>query len=278
MTVPQQPSYPAQGPVPQQPAPPPMYYSPPAPSAYSPPNSWWREKMPFGPVPFTLAVVGVLTLCVALLGPAAVYTRIYEDYQEIYDIPIFGSYYSFPDYTSLSNLDILPILLTLMLLVVTFAATAGRRLAAKVGTMAMGVVALAFLVSQVLNWKALLLETNHRTEGLAPEPEPSDTFDPDDGDALGETVAFGWGAILLILALLLLISAAATTFDRKPEPGLPPGAPQGPYSVSGQTGSFPQIPQQPAPGDPMGLTVTTDPPPQHGQWQQARQGPPPHQP
>ncbi|GIG71250.1 hypothetical protein [Phytomonospora endophytica] len=270
MTVPQQPAYPAQGPPPQQA---PMIYAPPPPppAAYHPTSSWWREKMPFGPAPFALTLVGVLLIAISLLGPAAVYTRDYGDYSEIYDIPIFGSFYSFPDYTTLSNLDFLPVLLTLGLLFATVASTGSRRLGAKIGTIAFGVIAIAMLVSQVLNWKALLLETNHRTEGLDPSPDPSDTFD-EDSEIDGESVTFGWGVILLIIALVVLIAAAATTFDRTERatgvPGPPVPFPQSP------TGSFPQVPPQPSYDNPHGMVVTQDPPPQPGQWQQP---PPPHQ-
>lgn len=271
MTVPQQPAHPAPGPVPQQPQGQ-MIYSPPPPSGpYVAAPSWWQEKMPFGPVPFALTLVGVLLIAISLLGPAAVYTRDYGEYSEIFDIPIFGSFYSFPDYTTLSNLDFLPTLLTLMLLVVTFASTAGRRLSAKIGTMALGVIAIAMLISQVLNWKALLLETNRRTEGLDPSPEPSDTFD-EDSDSADESVAFGWGVILLIVALVLLIAAAATTFDKKAPAVQGAPAPM-PYAPS-PTGSFPQVPAQPTYDNPQGIVVTQDPPQQPGQWQQPQ---PPHQ-
>lgn len=264
MSVPQQPAYPAQGPVPQQPQAP-MIYSPTPPGAYHPTSSWWREKMPFGPAPFALTLVGVLLLAISLLGPAAVYTRDYGDYREIYDIPIFGTYYAFPDYTTLSNLDVLPTLITLLLLVVTAASTGRRRLAAKLGTISFGVVAVALVVSQVLNWKALLLETNQRTEGIDPSPDPSDTFD-DDLEINDESVAFGWGLLLLIIALVLLMAAAATTFDRAP--AATAGAPGPAPFPQSPTGSFPQVPAQPSYDNPQGIVVTPDPPPQPGQWQQ----------
>jgi len=270
MTVPQQPAYPAPGPVPQQPQGQMIYSPPPPPGPYNPAPSWWQEKMPFGPAPFALTVVGVLLIAVSLLGPAAVFTRDYGEYSEIFDIPIFGSFYAFPDYTTLNNLDFLPTLLTLLLLVVTFASTAGRRLSAKIGTMSMGVIAIAMLISQVLNWKALLLDTNRRTEGLDPSPDPSETFD-EDSDASDESLAFGWGVILLIVALVLLIAAAATTFDKK-APAVQQGGFAAPPFSPTPTGAFPQV--QPSYDNPQGIVVTQDPPQQPGQWQQPQQ---PHQ-
>ncbi|GLZ80882.1 hypothetical protein Afil01_56890 [Actinorhabdospora filicis] len=259
--VPQQAAYPAtatgQFPVVQPVTAPPLTYSPPPPSPPPPVSSFWRERMPFGPVPLILTAVGTLLIVIGYLGPAAIYADDKTAYKEIWEIPVNGLSRGY-QYGGVAGIDLLPLYLALALLAATLAVRGRARVGLKVGTLLAGLVAIASIVGSILSWRSYLLGTQHYYTGNAPEPSPSDSYgsgdDPD--EYLGDTVSFGWGTILLVLGILIVMTAAAVTFDPKaaaPAAVASPGPPPSPVVAHQQPG-------YPAP------TPAPAPPP--GQWQQ----------
>lgn len=256
--VPQQAAYPATGqfPVVQPVTGPPLTYNPPPPTPPAPVSSFWRERMPFGPVPLILTAVGTLLLVVGYLGPAAIYADDKTDYKEVWEIPVNGLSRGY-QYGGVAGIDLLPLYLTLALLVAALAVRGRARVGLKVGTLIAGLVTIAAIAGSILSWRSYLLGTQHYYTGNAPEPSPSDSYgsgdDPD--EYLGDTLSFGWGSILLVLGVLILMTAAAVTFDPKPADAPVTGAPVAVAPVPQQQPAYPTAPI-PAPA----------PPP--GQWQQ----------
>lgn len=217
--------------------------------------------VPVGIVPAALALAGLLLLCIALLGPAATISENHGGYTDFTRIRFFGGYYNLSrlDFNSFSGLDLLPVMLTFGLLVLTFGSTGARRAAARLGTAFFGVFAIGLIVSQMVGWTALVHGSDHYTEGTEPSPSPSDTYDyPGLDDDKGiMSLSIGWGVYLMIFALLLLIAAAATTFElggsgggggglfaRTPAPGY---GPQQPGAGAGAAYAGPEVQVSPDP-------------------------------
>lgn len=248
--LPQQAAYPATGQFPVVQAGPPLVYTPPPPAPPAPVSSFWSERAPFGPVPLILTAVGTLLVVVGYFGPAAIYADDKSSYKEIWEIPVSGMSraYGF----GVAGIDLLPLYLTLALLAATLAVRGRARLGLKAGTLVAGLVTVASIAGAIMAWRSALLGTQSYTTGGTPDPSSSDSSN-DPSDYLGDSVSFGWGAILLILGVLVLMTAATFTFDPKPAAAPPLAAAPVP---------------QPYPAAP-----TPAPAPQPGQqWQQ-----PPHQ-
>lgn len=139
-----------------------------------------------GPAAFALGLVGVLAMCAAVFGPAAVY-------ETGNGVAPVGQYYFFGDTSrfSVSGFSLFPQFALVALLVIAFGTTGARRTAARIGAIMFGALALAVLGAALLTL----------------------------GDRLdeGRDLSPGWGAYVMGAAILLLIASAATTFE--PGPG-----------------------------------------------------------